>query len=123
MRQQHRLDTPALRRCNSGMPTHEAVGAKLAEIEAEMKRIGYWRNEPLEIDPTTLGQAFGGPQMPYSDWLQFVFLPNAGEIVRERGDFPANSMVGTKAIREFDGNDEASGLVTMLCEFDSMFDE
>jgi uncharacterized protein YqcC (DUF446 family) len=104
------------------MPTHEAVGAKLAEIEAEMRRIGFWRNQPLDLDPASLRQAFGGPQLPFGLWLQFVFLPNAGKVVRERGKFPASSMVGTRAIHEFDGNDEAANLVTMLCEFDSLFD-
>jgi hypothetical protein len=30
-------------------------------------------------------------------------------------------MVGTQAIREFDGDYDAAGLVTMLCEFDDLF--
>jgi hypothetical protein len=49
-----------------------------------------------------------------------VFLPRVRECL-ETGKFPAGSQVGVHAIREFDGWHEASGLVSLLCEFDALF--
>ncbi len=103
------------------MPDYTTVESKLNDIEAEMKRIGYWREEPLPPEMYNFTQAFAMDTMPYSYWLQFIFVPRVRSIIAERGQFPSRSMVGAQAIREFDGVDEAADLVTMLCEFDALF--
>jgi uncharacterized protein YqcC (DUF446 family) len=93
---------------------------KISEIEAEMKRIGYWspRNCREAYD---FQQAFAMDTMAFSQWLQFVLIPRVRAIIEEKGDFPSESMVGAQAVREFDGDATASGLVTLLGEFDDLF--
>jgi uncharacterized protein YqcC (DUF446 family) len=61
--------------------------------------------------------------MTFAQWLQFVFIPSVRNILGTKGDFPAYSMVGTQAIREFDGDERASRLVQLLNEFDLLFNE
>jgi len=50
-----------------------------------------------------------------------VLVPRIELVLSSRGSFPSSSSVGTKAIREFDGDPTADRLVTLLCEFDQLF--
>lgn len=101
---------------------HIVVEKKLAAIEAEMRRIGMWQAEPLPEMAYAFQEAFAMDTMAFAQWLQFVFVPRVKSIVAARGEFPSGSSVGTQAIREFDGYDEASHLVSLLGEFDELFD-
>ena len=102
-------------------PSYEVVGERIAAIEAEMKCIGWWREEPLPPEMYNFTQAFAIDTMPYAYWLQFVFIPRVHAIIAERSQFPPSSSVGSQAIREFDGLDEARELVHSLCQFDALF--
>src|SRR5262249_25774256 len=91
-------------------------------IEAEMRRIGFWQNQPLPPEQMKFTQAFGMDTMTFAQWLQFVFLPRVREAAAAN-QFPASSSVGAQAVREFDGDPQADDLVTLLAEFDSLFDQ
>lgn len=95
-----------------------ALGRKLDEIEAEMKRIGYWSDAPR----------VGGATSSFTEapsfelWLQTVFLRNARDAVRAR-QLPADSQVGLMAIRQYDYHSqvpEAQRLTDLLSEFDAL---
>lgn len=103
------------------MPFYSIVEAKLAAIEAEMRRIGLWQSEPLPGAAYAFQEPFAMDTMAFPQWLQFVFIPRVKSIVQVRGEFPSSSSVGTQAIREFDGYSEATKLVALLCEFDELF--
>jgi len=103
-------------------PTHEEVAAAADEIEAEMRRIGAWRDEPLPPEAYEFRQAFAADTMTIEQWLQFVFLPRVRQIVASRGAFPAQSQVGTWAVRNFDGVPEADKLVSLLASFDALIE-
>jgi uncharacterized protein YqcC (DUF446 family) len=90
-------------------------------IEAEMRRIGYWQEQPLRPEQMQFTQAFAMDTMTFTQWLQFVFLPRVREPAAAN-EFPASSSVGTQAVREFDGDPDADNLVTLLSEFDALFD-
>ena len=94
----------------------------IAEIEAEMKRTGYWSTQPLPAEAYDFRQAFAMDTMAFPQWLQFVFIPRVRQIIDEQGAFPSQSMVGTQAIREFDGDVNAEQLVSLLNDFDRLFD-
>ena len=94
----------------------------IAEIEAEMKRTGYWSTQPLPAEAYDFRQAFAMDTMTFPQWLQFVLIPRVRQIIDEQGAFPAHSMVGTQAIREFDGDENAAQLVALLNKFDHLFD-
>ena len=102
------------------MPDQKMVLSKLEQIQAEMLRIGMWQEKPLEPEQYDFRAAFAGDTMTFSQWLQFIFIPNVRGAAAS-GKFPASSQVGTQAIREFDGVKEASGLIILLSEFDALF--
>jgi len=97
------------------------AGKTIAEIEAEMKRIGYWSPDLLPEEAYDFQQAFAMDTMAFSQWMQFILIPRVREIIEEHGTFPSNSMVGAQAVREFDGDWDASQLVSLLSEFDELF--
>jgi uncharacterized protein YqcC (DUF446 family) len=94
----------------------------LDQIEAEMRRIGMWQTEPLRPEQLEFTKAFAMDTMPFSQWLEFIFLPRVR--VREAvaaNSFPKGSSVGPQAVRELDGQPEAEHLLTLLSEFDALF--
>jgi uncharacterized protein YqcC (DUF446 family) len=102
------------------VPDQKMVLAKLEQVQAEMLRVGMWQEKPLEPEQYDFRAAFAGDTMTFSQWLQFIFIPNVRGAAAS-GKFPASSQVGVRAIREFDGVDEASGLITLLNKFDALF--
>jgi uncharacterized protein YqcC (DUF446 family) len=100
------------------MPNPILVKQRIDNIEAEMKRIGYWSDKPLPPEAYNFHRAFAMDTMAFSQWLQFVFVVRVNELVESGGPFPTRSQVGAQAVREFDGADEANQLVRLLSEFD-----
>lgn len=103
------------------MPAHATVEQHLNAIEAEMRNVRLWQDQPLTAEQMKFTQAFGMDTMSFDQWLQFIFIPRVRQIVDSKGNFPRASNVGAQAVREFDGNDEAAHLVHLLCEFDALF--
>jgi uncharacterized protein YqcC (DUF446 family) len=106
-------------------PTAESVfdrmRAKADEIEAELRRIGYWQQQPLPAEKLQFKRAFGADTMSFPQWLQFVFLPRARDVAAKRSKAPDASTVGAYAVRELDGDPKADQLVSLLSEFDALF--
>ena len=91
-------------------------------IEAEMRHIGYWQDQPLDPNKLRFTQAFAMDTMTFVEWLQFVFLPRAREAAAAN-QFPSSSSVGAQAVREFDGDSRAGRLLSLLSEFDELFEK
>jgi uncharacterized protein YqcC (DUF446 family) len=103
------------------MADYQSVTEAIDRIEAELKRIGWWREEPLPPEMYRFTQAFAMDTMPFSYWLQFILIPRVRGIIEAGGEFPASSMVAAQAVREFDGAAEAGELITALSDFDALF--
>lgn len=103
------------------MPSYDDVTRQIDQVEAELKRIGYWRDDPLPPEMYQFTQAFAMDTMPFACWLQFILIPRVRSIVESGGEFPPTSMVATQAIREFDGLTETDQLISTLSEFDALF--
>jgi uncharacterized protein YqcC (DUF446 family) len=102
------------------MPDPAAVAAAAGRIEAELRRLGWWSEDPLRPEQFEFSEAFAMDTMAFPQWLQFIFLPRVREAV-DSGEFPQGSMVAAQAVREFDGFEEAGPLVSLLAEFDALF--
>ncbi len=102
------------------MPETQVVLSKLEQIEAEMRRLNLWQESPLQAEQYDFKAAFAGDTMSFPQWLQFIFIPNVKRAAAS-GNFPSGSQVGVKAVREFDGMEEASTLIERLSEFDALF--
>lgn len=101
-------------------PDIHTVLLLITEIEADMRRIGLWQAEPLQLGQYQFSKAFAMDTMTFSQWLQFIFIPRVRDCAVS-GIFPSTSQVSIQAIREFEGMPEASHLVTLLSEFDKQF--
>ena len=108
----------------SPRPCLAVILAKLSDIEGEMRRIGYWSENP----PDLRAAAERGEIRTYLDaptfelWLQALFLPNAREAVAA-DELPDESEVGMMAQRQYDYQSsvpEAQTLIQLLREFDRL---
>ena len=100
------------------MDKYQTATSYADRIENELRALSAWENEPLPEEAYNSRQAFFSDTMTFYQWLQFVLLARIRAIVENRGEFPTQSSVGTYAIRELDGYDEAAALVQILSEFD-----
>jgi uncharacterized protein YqcC (DUF446 family) len=100
------------------------LSSQLDQIEAEMKRIGFWQENP----PDLAAKFASGEMRTYLDapsfelWLQTIFLPNARRAV-ENNSFPRDSQVGLMAMRQWDYQTslpEAQTLIRLLSQFDDL---
>lgn len=101
----------------------EIVKEKISQIEAEMRRIGLWQEEPLPEEAYDYTLAFAKDTMAFHQWLQFIFIPQVRELAENYEQFPKKSQVGISAKHVFEGWQQADRLVAMLKEFDSFFGE
>ena len=97
------------------------VAAKAAEIEAELKSLNRWDDQPLPEEKFEDMGAFGSRTMAFEPWIQFILLPRINQIISEQGEFPEKSNVATYAIRNFDGDPEAERLCNLLYDLDQIF--
>lgn len=98
--------------------------AHLDQVEAEMKRIAFWSNDPPDLQAEyaagRLNTFLDAPS--FELWLQCVFLPNARQAVREN-NIPSTSQVGVMAMRQYDyhsSRPEAHPLMQLLNKFDRL---
>jgi uncharacterized protein YqcC (DUF446 family) len=96
---------------------------KLDEIEAEMKRIGYW-SDALEMQGEACAGRFGSclDAPSFKIWVQTLFLPNARAVALE-GNLPARSQAGEIVRRQYADDasaPEARRLRALIHEFDEL---
>jgi uncharacterized protein YqcC (DUF446 family) len=108
-------------------PRAAEILAQLDAIEAEMKRIGYWSDDP----PDLLAEVESGKIKSYLDapsfelWLQCTFLPRARAAANENA-LPTQSQVGQMAMRQYDYHSHvpnAQKLLELLCKFDELVEQ
>ena len=106
------------RRRKNQRERRRALEDQLDLIEAEMRRIGYWSDNPPDVPAST--SFLEAPS--FELWLQCVFLPNARERIKT-GNLPERSQVGLMAMRQYDYHSsvpEAQTLVQLLHDFDRL---
>jgi len=104
--------------------SHPEILNKLDEIEAEMRRIGYWLETPPDLQAAVregkLRNYLDAPT--FESWLQALFLPNARAAAKE-DTLPSSSQVGLIAMRQYDYHShvsKAQNLLRLLREFDEL---
>lgn len=90
-------------------------------IEAELRRLGWWQDDPPSEETVIAGGAFGMQTVAFSQWLQVVFVRRLRQAAAGEFPMPSSSSVSTMAIREFDGYPEdVSRLMDYLYEVDGL---
>ena len=104
-----------------------AARVTLERIEAEMKRIGFWsENPPLLLEMANRGELRTYLDAPcFEQWLQCVFLVRAHDAVK-RDAMPSSSAVAEMARRQYDYHShvpEAQSLLKLLRAFDLLVEQ
>jgi len=99
------------------------VASEADLLEAELKRLGRWTENPLPDECFENMGAFGSNTMSFENWLQFILMPRIREIVEEKSDFPASSHMAPYAIRYFDGDTAADTLREILEAIDQLIND
>lgn len=98
------------KRSPGGRPGDAARRAALAPLvdalEAELRRMGWWQDRPIEPERLQFRAAFGMDTMAFPQWLQFVFVPAGRAVAAGTRPLPPASALAAHAVREFDGLDE-----------------
>jgi ankyrin repeat protein len=94
---------------------HQKLASICARVEQELRRLGQWEGVRPPADRFENMGAFGGNTLPFSSWLQHVFLPRAQEVILQEAPIPDSTGLGTYAVRNLDGPDEER-LSSLLCE-------
>jgi uncharacterized protein YqcC (DUF446 family) len=105
-------------------PAFDIVSSRIDEIEAEMRRMGMWQNEPLTPEQLDFKKPFGMDLLTLEQWLQFIFIPRVKEIIATQGKFPSGSQVADHAFREWvmwGSRQDVDPLIKLLREFDALF--
>lgn len=106
------------------MPDKTELLSKLDEIEAEMKSIGFWSDNPPDLQTgIARGEIKSFQDAPsFELWLQSIFLPNAKQAVSTE-NLPRQSQVGLMAMRQYDYHSsvpKAHRLTELLFQFDKL---
>ena len=100
-------------------PGDSAAYAAIADrLESGLRVMGAW--SAPDVEPEAPEGAFGAPNLSFSQWVQFTLLPRVRAIADGRAEPPAESDAGTRAVREYDGYDDAEPLVDALLELDRL---
>lgn len=101
---------------------YEKVRDQIDAIEAEMRRIGMWEDEPPPQEALRYTLPYAKDTMAFPQWLQFVFLPQVREIVENYAQLPKRSEIAPAARQQFADWDKSSRLLTLLEAFDDMLE-
>ena len=99
---------------------YRLLASKAAAIENELRRLKRWQDLPLPPEKFEDMGAFGSNTMTFEQWMQFVLLPRIEHIVRNKEELPTDSMLSTYALRQFDGDADASNLIALLNDIDEL---
>jgi len=101
---------------------YEQAAGYADRIEAELRALGRWQDDPPPAEAFESRRPFYGDTMAFTQWLQFVLLARIRQVVAEKGAFPPHSEVGAYAVREFDTDYDAQSLIPTLREFDKFIE-
>lgn len=100
------------------MDTTSLIVDKVHEVIAEMKETGLWQKEPPawvnEYQERTIAT-----ENDFSEWLQFVYLPNLAQQAQNTIGMKKNFIV-PQAVRFFGDDLNKGKLLRLLVELDSM---
>jgi uncharacterized protein YqcC (DUF446 family) len=102
------------------MDIYQQAEEHITRIENELKHLGDWQESPPDPQIFVDMGAFGSNKIPFTTWLQFVFIPNVRTLSSSHGQFPRSSSVAAYAYRNLE-EDRYQHLNALLSGFDALF--
>lgn len=115
------LDDPGIGSPKKAGTKRRRLGELADEIEAEVKRLGWWMPDPPSEETVVAGGAFGMNAVAFPTWLQVVFVKRLRQAAAGEFEIPSSSSVSAFATREFDGyREDIDRLMELLYEVDRL---
>ncbi len=73
-------------------PLHELADC-LLEIEAELRRLGWWENQQPCASSLASSEPFCVDTLAFEQWLQWVFLPRMKQLLEQASELPGRSAI------------------------------
>ena len=103
------------------MRDFKALQDILLGIEQEMRMLGLWETVQPPLEALQSPMPFCYDTLSFPQWLQWVFIPRCGQIVRTRESIPENSDIHPLAEYYFDEADiDANQLLVQIQRFDEL---
>lgn len=100
---------------------YQQLADLLTDLEAELKTLGYWANEPPPKEQLQSSMPFCFDRLPFEHWLQFVLIPKSQELIKQRSNLPAKADIYPAAEEVFNRRDEnTKELLNLIHAFDEL---
>jgi len=83
---------------------HTDVAVVLIDVEAELRRLRLWDDEPPTPEALSSTQPFAIDHLTLPQWLQFIFLPRMHALVEDEAQLPDKCGIGPMAEEYFRGS-------------------
>lgn len=93
----------------------------LLAIEAEMRRLGLWEQQPPVEEALASLMPFCHDTLQLEQWLQWVFLPKMKQVLQTGEDFPSSSEIEPLAEFRFSQLPQPTDrLLELIGQFDKL---
>jgi uncharacterized protein YqcC (DUF446 family) len=97
------------------------LAAVLMELEAIMRRDGFWHHKSPSPDDMNSSMPFAVDKMEITDWLQFIFIPRMQIIIQQQLELPATCSIAPAAEVALMGRSGVDALIAQLQCIDAFF--
>ncbi|MCW8124947.1 YqcC family protein [Microbulbifer halophilus] len=95
------------------------IADQLLQLEAELRRMDLWRSEPPSPEALASTEPFCVDTLTLPEWLQFVFIPRMGQLVRTEQPLPQQCGIAPIAEEFFKETGGAGALIELLEAIDT----
>jgi len=81
--------------------SHHALAEVLLKIEAEMRECSLWSSETPTDEALKSIHPFCVDTMPFTEWLQFIFVPKMKEVIEQGCWLPSSGDISIMAEESF----------------------
>jgi len=80
---------------------HIALADILIDLEAALRDLNLWHIDAPSAEALASTAPFAVDTLTFTQWLQFIFLPQMQVLVKRRGSLPANCAIAPMAEEYF----------------------
>lgn len=92
---------------------HIAVADILIDLEAALRELNLWHDQAPSAEALASTAPFAVDTLTFTQWLQFMFLPQIRLVVSKRAPLPVNSAIAPMAEEYFRPQAIDAGAVVM----------
>jgi len=93
----------------------------LMDMEQELRRLDLWQTQSPSEEALASTEPFAVNQLPFDQWLQFIFLPRMRGLVDTKAPLPEQCSIAPMAEEFFKAQEiDGATVVTVLATIDQL---